>query len=148
VNKRGLVAVCAPRLGGRVAAEAAVEAIFDAIVRELVAGGRVVLTGFGTFEAVERKHMDGATAWTNKTCAHCAACATTYLSDTGEREWGTSGALDWLRECHGIEFAGLLAVWRYPDGSLMPPPFEHRTRPTRAGRVPLLTPQPPQGEQP
>lgn len=69
--------------------------------------------------------MDGATAWTNKTCAHCAACATAYLIDAGEREWGTSGALDWLRECHGIEFAGLLAGWRYPDGSLMPPPFEH-----------------------
>lgn len=55
MNKRGFVAVCAPRLGGRVAAEAAVEAIFDAIVRELVAGWHVVLTGFGTFEAVERK---------------------------------------------------------------------------------------------
>lgn len=70
--------------------------------------------------------LDGATAWTHKTCMHCAACATAYCTSVGESEWGTSGALDWLRECHGIEFAGLLAGWRYPDGGLMPPPFERR----------------------
>lgn len=69
MNKRGLVAVCAPRLGGRVAAEAAVEAIFDAIVRELVAGGRVVLTWFGTFEAVERKPRMGRNPFTGEPVA-------------------------------------------------------------------------------
>lgn len=69
MNKRGLVAVCAPRLGGRVAAEAAVEAIFDAIVRELVAGGHVVLTGFRTFEAVERRPRMGRNPFTGEPVA-------------------------------------------------------------------------------
>lgn len=55
MNKAQLVAAVADTLGGRKeAAAAAVDAVLDTIVREVTAGGTVNVTGFGTFEQVER----------------------------------------------------------------------------------------------
>jgi DNA-binding protein HU-beta len=54
VNKAQLVEAIADKLGGRQNAADAVDAVLDAIVRATVAGDRVSVTGFGSFEKVER----------------------------------------------------------------------------------------------
>jgi DNA-binding protein HU-beta len=54
VNKAQLVEAIADKMGGRQQAADAVDAVLDAIVRAVVAGDRVSVTGFGSFEKVER----------------------------------------------------------------------------------------------
>jgi DNA-binding protein HU-beta len=54
VNKAQLIEAVAEQLGGRRAAAEAVDAVLDTIVRAVVAGDRVSVTGFGSFEKVER----------------------------------------------------------------------------------------------
>ncbi|MFF1702402.1 HU family DNA-binding protein [Streptomyces sp. NPDC058252] len=53
-NKADLVEAVESKLGGRQAAVGAVDAVLDAIVRAVVAGDRVTITGFGSVEKVER----------------------------------------------------------------------------------------------
>lgn len=53
VNKRVLIDRLAPALGGRQPAARAIEAVLDAIVRAVVEGEPVSVTGFGTFETVQ-----------------------------------------------------------------------------------------------
>ncbi|MFF4819878.1 HU family DNA-binding protein [Kitasatospora sp. NPDC001309] len=53
VNKRVLIDRLAPVLGGRRPAALAIEGVFDAIVRAVVDGESVSVTGFGTFGAVQ-----------------------------------------------------------------------------------------------
>ncbi|MCZ2524433.1 MULTISPECIES: HU family DNA-binding protein [Streptomyces] len=54
MNKAQLVEAVADKLGGRQAAADAVDVVLDAIVRAVVAGDRVSVTGFGSFEKIER----------------------------------------------------------------------------------------------
>lgn len=54
MNKAQLVDAVAEQLGGRRAAADAVDAVLDTIVRAVVAGENVSVTGFGTFGRVER----------------------------------------------------------------------------------------------
>jgi DNA-binding protein HU-beta len=54
VNKAQLVEAIADKLGGRQQAAEAVDHVLDAIVRAVVAGERVSVTGFGSFEKVDR----------------------------------------------------------------------------------------------
>ncbi|MEU1279597.1 HU family DNA-binding protein [Streptomyces sp. NPDC005805] len=54
MNKAQLVEAIADKLGGRQQAADAVDAVLDAIVRAVVGGDRVSVTGFGSFEKVER----------------------------------------------------------------------------------------------
>ncbi|GHA03280.1 HU family DNA-binding protein [Streptomyces echinoruber] len=54
MNKAQLVEAIADKMGGRQPAADAVDAVLDAIVRAVVAGERVSVTGFGSFEKVER----------------------------------------------------------------------------------------------
>ncbi|NJQ02334.1 HU family DNA-binding protein [Streptomyces zingiberis] len=54
MNKAQLVEAIADKLGGRQNAAEAVDAVLDAIVRAVVAGDRVSVTGFGSFEKVDR----------------------------------------------------------------------------------------------
>ncbi len=54
MNKAQLVEAVAEQLGGRKAAAEAVDAVLDTIVRAVTAGDRVSVTGFGTFEKVDR----------------------------------------------------------------------------------------------
>jgi DNA-binding protein HU-beta len=54
VNKAQLVEAIADKMGGRQNAADAVDAVLDAIVRAVVAGDRVSVTGFGSFEKVDR----------------------------------------------------------------------------------------------
>lgn len=59
MNKVELIEALAPRLGGRQLAAMAVEALVDAVLREVAAGGSVGITGFGTFEKVDRAPRTG-----------------------------------------------------------------------------------------
>ncbi|MBO1335889.1 HU family DNA-binding protein [Streptomyces sp. VRA16 Mangrove soil] len=54
MNKAQLVEAIADKVGGRQQAADAVDAVLDAIVRSVVAGDRVSVTGFGSFEKVDR----------------------------------------------------------------------------------------------
>jgi DNA-binding protein HU-beta len=54
VNKAQLVEAIQDKLGGRQQAADAVDVVLDAIVRSVVAGERVSVTGFGSFEKVDR----------------------------------------------------------------------------------------------
>lgn len=59
MNKADLVDALESRLGGKKAASDAIEAIFDVIIREVAHGGKVGITGFGTFERVDRAARTG-----------------------------------------------------------------------------------------
>ena len=59
MNKAELVKALEERLGSRKAAQEALEVVLDTIVREVAKGGRVAITGFGTFERVERAPRTG-----------------------------------------------------------------------------------------
>ncbi len=59
MNKADLIDALDRRLGGRKAASDAIEAVFDIIIREVAAGGKVGITGFGTFERVDRAARTG-----------------------------------------------------------------------------------------
>lgn len=52
MNKAQLITAVAKTLRRKTPAVAAVEAVYDAMARELAAGGTVTVTGFGTFKAV------------------------------------------------------------------------------------------------
>jgi len=54
MNKAQLVEAIADKLGGRQQAADAVDAVLDAILRATVKGDRVSVTGFGSFEKVDR----------------------------------------------------------------------------------------------
>ncbi len=54
MNKAQLVEAIADKVGGRQQAAEAVDAVLDAIVRAVVIGDRVSVTGFGSFEKVDR----------------------------------------------------------------------------------------------
>ena len=54
MNKAQLVEAIADKVGGRQQAAEAVDAVLDAIVRAVVNGDRVSVTGFGSFEKVDR----------------------------------------------------------------------------------------------
>ncbi|MDQ1022503.1 DNA-binding protein HU-beta [Streptomyces umbrinus] len=54
MNKAQLVEAIADKVGGRQQAAEAVDAVLDAIVRAVVSGNRVSVTGFGSFEKVDR----------------------------------------------------------------------------------------------
>ncbi|MGA4966322.1 HU family DNA-binding protein [Streptomyces pseudogriseolus] len=54
MNKAQLVEAIADKVGGRQQAADAVDHVLDAIVRAVVSGERVSVTGFGSFEKVDR----------------------------------------------------------------------------------------------
>ncbi|MGC1207685.1 MAG: HU family DNA-binding protein [Ornithinimicrobium sp.] len=59
MNKADLIEKIAPELGGRQEATTAIEVVVDAILREVAAGGTVGITGFGTFERIDRAPRTG-----------------------------------------------------------------------------------------
>lgn len=59
MNKAELVKALEERLGSRKAAQEALEVVLDTIVREVAKGGRVAITGFGTFEKSARAARTG-----------------------------------------------------------------------------------------
>lgn len=54
MNKAQLIDAVADKTGGRTSATLAVEAVLDTIVRAVVGGEPVTITGFGTIKPVER----------------------------------------------------------------------------------------------
>lgn len=67
MNKAELVASLETRLGSKKTASDAVEGIFDIIIREVAAGRKVGITGFGTFEKVSRAARTGRNPRTGET---------------------------------------------------------------------------------
>lgn len=67
MNKAELIAAVESRLGSKKAASDALEAIFDAIIREVAKGGKVGITGFGTFEGAARAARTGRNPRTGQT---------------------------------------------------------------------------------
>lgn len=59
MNKADLIAQLSTVLGSRQNATVAVEAVVDAVIREVAAGGSVGITGFGTFERADRAPRTG-----------------------------------------------------------------------------------------
>jgi DNA-binding protein HU-beta len=59
VNKTELLALLDSRLGSHSAAVAALDAVLDEIQRAVSAGERVAITGFGTFDRIERPARTG-----------------------------------------------------------------------------------------
>lgn len=59
MNKAELIESLETRLGGKKAASDALEAVLDVIIREVAKGGKVSITGFGTFEKVARAARTG-----------------------------------------------------------------------------------------
>lgn len=68
MNKSELVAAMAEKAEmTKKDAEKALKAFEDAITEELVAGGKIQLVGFLTFEVVERQEREGRNPRTNET---------------------------------------------------------------------------------
>ncbi len=59
MNKADLIERISQELGGRAEATTAIEVIVDTILREVAAGGSVGITGFGTFERIDRAPRTG-----------------------------------------------------------------------------------------
>lgn len=59
MNKADLLDALEARLGSRKAAADALEAMVDVIIREVTKGGKVGITGFGTFERSARAARTG-----------------------------------------------------------------------------------------
>lgn len=59
MNKAELALAIEGQLGSKKLANDALEAVLETIIREVAAGGRVSITGFGTFERVERGARTG-----------------------------------------------------------------------------------------
>ena len=59
VNKADLVKELESTFGSRKAAGEALDAVLDTIIREVSRGGKVSITGFGTFDRVERAPRTG-----------------------------------------------------------------------------------------
>lgn len=59
MNKADLIEALAARLGSRAQAALAVESVVDLVLREVASGGSVTITGFGTFERVQRAPRTG-----------------------------------------------------------------------------------------
>lgn len=59
MNKADLIEALATRLGSRAQAALAVESVVDLVLREVASGGSVTITGFGTFERIQRAPRTG-----------------------------------------------------------------------------------------
>ena len=67
MNKAELIGALEAKLGSRRVASDALEAVFDTIIREVARGGKVGITGFGTFERADRAARTGRNPKTGQT---------------------------------------------------------------------------------
>jgi DNA-binding protein HU-beta len=67
VNKAELIGALESKLGSKKAASDALEAVLDVIIREVARGGKVGITGFGTFQKVARGARTGRNPRTGDT---------------------------------------------------------------------------------
>jgi len=79
MNKTQLIDVVATKTGlKKVQAEAAVNAVNEAIAEALAAGDKVQLIGFGTYEVKERAAREGRNPKTGETITIAATKAPTF----------------------------------------------------------------------
>ena len=87
MNKTQLIDVVATKTGlTKKAAEAAVNAMNDAIVEALVAGDKVQLIGFGTYEVKTRAARDGRNPKTGETIKIAASKAPAFSAGKGLKD--------------------------------------------------------------
>ena len=67
VNKAELIGALESKLGSKKAASDALESVLDVIIREVAKGGKVGITGFGTFQKVARAARTGRNPRTGAT---------------------------------------------------------------------------------
>ncbi len=67
MNKAELIGALESKLGSKKAASDALEAVLDVIIREVARGGKVGITGFGTFQKVARGARTGRNPRTGDT---------------------------------------------------------------------------------
>lgn len=82
--------------------------------------GRIILPGETYWRMAG---LDHGQVWTYKACPHCYRVAAALNS---EEEWDTEVILECLADEHPALWASLRAGWRYPDGDLLPLPFQPR----------------------
>ena len=81
MNKTQLIDVVATKTGlTKKAAEAAVNAVNDAITEALVAGDKVQVIGFGTYEVKERAAREGRNPKTGETITIAASKAPVFTA--------------------------------------------------------------------
>ena len=85
MNKTELLAQLESRLGSRQAAAAALDSVLTEIQDAVAAGSRVTLTGFGTFERVERPARTGRNPRTGATIEIAASAAPRFHPGAGLR---------------------------------------------------------------
>lgn len=82
MNKADLITRLEPVVGSRSAAAEAVETVVDAIIREVSEGGSVTITGFGTFEKVERAARTGRNPRTGEAVPIAATASPAFRAGT------------------------------------------------------------------
>ena len=94
MNKTELLAQLEGRLGSRGAAVAALDSVLGEIQQAVAAGERVTLTGFGTFERVERPARTGRNPRTGAVIEIAASAAPRFHAGSALRAAvaGTAGA--------------------------------------------------------
>ena len=85
MNKTEMVTLLEVRLGNRSAAVAALDAVLDEITHAVASGERVTLTGFGTFERVERPARIGRNPRTGTAIEIPAAAAPRFHAGSNLR---------------------------------------------------------------
>jgi DNA-binding protein HU-beta len=85
LNKTEMVTLLEGRLGSKGAAVAALDAVLDEITHAVASGERVTLTGFGTFERVERPARIGRNPRTGTAIEIPAAAAPRFHAGSSLR---------------------------------------------------------------
>ncbi|WP_328479536.1 HU family DNA-binding protein [Streptomyces sp. NBC_00377] len=114
MNKAQLVEAIADKVGGRQQAADAVDAVLDAIVRATVAGDRVSVTGFGSFEKVDRPARYARNPQTGERVRVKKTSVPRFRAGQGFKDL-VSGSKKLPR-------GGEVAVKKAPKGSLSGPP--------------------------
>ncbi|MBT2529122.1 HU family DNA-binding protein [Streptomyces sp. ISL-99] len=114
MNKAQLVEAIADKVGGRQQAADAVDAVLDAIVRATVAGDRVSVTGFGSFEKVERPARYARNPQTGERVRVKKTSVPRFRAGQGFK--------DLVSGSKKLPKGGEVAVKKAPKGSLSGPP--------------------------
>jgi DNA-binding protein HU-beta len=114
VNKAQLVEAIADKVGGRQQAADAVDAVLDAIVRAVVGGDRVSVTGFGSFEKVDRPARYARNPQTGERVRVKKTSVPRFRAGQGFK--------DLVSGSKKLPKGGEVAVKKAPKGSLSGPP--------------------------
>ncbi|MBT2477877.1 HU family DNA-binding protein [Streptomyces sp. ISL-94] len=114
MNKAQLVEAIADKLGGRQQAADAVDAVLDAMVRAVVAGDRVSVTGFGSFEKIDRPARYARNPQTGERVRVKKTSVPRFRAGQGFK--------DLVSGTKKLPKGGEVAVKKAPKGSLSGPP--------------------------